>query len=113
MWCVGAVTPLATYFPQQIVNFYVNHRSIGRREVPPPVQVGKQWKARWVVDYLYHKQIEERMKQHDSLPSTEKIGQWARELTGVIEGLSQEMSKHTLTAEKWRNKGPPVELQRK
>ena len=107
-------TPLATYIPQQIINFYVNHRSIGRQEVPPPVQVGKQWKARWVVDYLFHKELEERMKQYESLPSTEKIGKWARELSDLIDGLSEEeMAKYTLMAEAWRKQGPPEELQRK
>ena len=108
------MTPLATYIPQQIINFYVNHRSIERQEVPPPVQVGKQWKARWVVGYLYHDEMEKRMKQYDSLPSKKKIGKWALELSDLIEGLSEEdMAKYTLMAEEWRNQGPPEELQRK
>jgi hypothetical protein len=99
---------------QQIINYYVNHRTVAKEEETPPIKTAKQWNARLVADHLYHKEIQQAVEAFSDLTPKQKIGKWAACLTDKINSLPEdERAKLAVLAEQWRDKGPPEEIKRK
>ena len=112
---LGVVTLLtARTSEQQIANFYSNHRSVPKEDEGPPVQVGKPWSARLVVNYLLRDEIEKRVDALGQFDPHVRITKWVSTVSQMMAELSpEELKKYQVLAEEWRKLGPPKELQRK
>lgn len=105
---------LTTHTPlQKIVNFYVNNRTESTDD-PPPVQIGKRWNTRLVVDHFFHEEIERAVAKVGP-SSSEWIGAWQTALTSVVDRLEQEkkLTDYQMMAEKWNTTGPPEDIKKR
>jgi len=97
-----------------ITTYYTNHYTIPKVSGDPPIQVGKRWTTRLVVDHFHHDEIEKRVAQFGPLTPHERMPKWAAALSDIVHDLGEkERNRYTLLAETWNANGPPEEIQKK
>jgi len=96
---------------QKIVNFYTNNRT-EPNEDGPPVQIGKRWNTRLVVDHLFHDEIEKEVNELKPKPE-DWIGVWQSTVTTIKNRLEAEgkLPEYQAIADQWNKVGPPKEIQ--
>jgi len=113
MSLISVPVRLTAHTPQQkIVNYYTNNRTTPNDDGNPPIQIGKRWTTRLVVDHFFHTRIEERVAEIGPAAAN-FIGTWQKTVSTVIAELtaSGEISKYDVIADNWNKNGPPKEVQ--
>jgi len=80
----------------------------------PPVKASKHWTGRTVVNFLFHKEIEERVNKHGKLLPNERISVWSKELKEFMNELGkEEVARYDVKAKLWNEQGPPDDIKRR